>query len=72
MAFVELTEISGDTVLVNPIAVAFLRATTEGGTELHVSGRAEPLRVTGAPADVARALENAAPTPPDPTLSLLA
>ncbi|WP_247893359.1 hypothetical protein [Azospirillum endophyticum] len=56
----------------NPIAVAFLRATTEGGTELHVSGRAEPLRVTGAPADVARALENAAPTPPDPTLSLLA
>ena len=72
MAFVELKEISGDTVLVNPIAVAYLRATADGGTELHFTGQVEPLRVPGAPSDVARSLENAAPTPPDPTLSLLA
>ena len=72
MGFVELTEISGDTVLVNPIAVAYLRATADGGTELHFTGRAEPLRVPGAPSDIARSLENAAPTLPDPTLSLLA
>ncbi|BAI74090.1 hypothetical protein AZL_a05590 (plasmid) [Azospirillum sp. B510] len=72
MAFVELTEISGHTVLVNPIAVVYLRGTAEGGTDIHVTGRTEPLRVPGAPSDVARALESAAPTPPDPTLSLLA
>ncbi len=72
MTFVELTDTTGDSVLVNPIAVAYLRATADGGTELHFAGRAEPLRLPDAPSDVARALENAAPTPPDPTLSLLA
>jgi len=72
MTFVELTDTTGDSVLVNPIAVAYLRGTADGGTELHFAGRAEPLRLPGAPSDVARTLENAAPTPPDPTLSLLA
>ena len=72
MAFVELTDTTGETVLVNPIAVAYLRAMADGGTELHFAGRAEPLRLPGAPADIARTLENAAPTLPDPTLSLLA
>ncbi|PWC49232.1 hypothetical protein [Azospirillum sp. TSA6c] len=72
MAFVELTDTSGETVLVNPIAVAYLRSGGDGGTDLYFAGRAEPLRLTGAPSDIVRALENAAPTPPDPTLSLLA
>lgn len=72
MAFVELTDTSGESVMVNPIAVAYLRATADGGTELYFAGRTEPLRLAGAPADIARTLENAAPTLPDPTLSLLA
>lgn len=72
MAFVELTDTTGESVLVNPIAVAYLRTAADGGTELHFAGRTEPLRLPGAPAEVARILENAAPTPPDPTLSLLA
>ncbi|WP_434622106.1 hypothetical protein [Azospirillum sp. B2RO_4] len=72
MSFVELTDTTGETVLVNPIAVAYLRATADGGTDLYFAGRPEPLRLPGAPADVARSLEDAAPTPPDPTLSLLA
>ncbi|PWC39200.1 hypothetical protein [Azospirillum sp. TSO35-2] len=72
MAFVELTDTSGASVLVNPLGVVYLRGTANGETEVHLSGGSEPLRVAGAPEDVARLLENAAPTPPDPTLSLLA
>ncbi|MGF7174998.1 hypothetical protein [Azospirillum doebereinerae] len=71
MAFVELTDTTGATVLVNPAAVLFLRDTEDGETELHLGGRPDPLRVSGKPADIARALENAAPTLAEPTLSLL-
>ncbi|MBP2299061.1 hypothetical protein [Azospirillum picis] len=75
MAFVELTDTSGASVLVNPICVAYLKERTGGGemrTEIYISGRHEPLLVAGAPTDIANALEKAAPTPPDPTMSLLA
>ncbi|ALG73313.1 hypothetical protein VY88_24190 [Azospirillum thiophilum] len=72
MAFVELTDTSGDFILVNPLCVACLRAATDGETDLYLTGRGEPLRMKGTPADIARLLEDAAPTPPDPTLSLLA
>ncbi len=72
MAFVELTDTTGATVLVNPAGILFLRGAANGEVELHLGGRAEPLRVTGALADVARMLEQAVPAPPDPTLSLLA
>ena len=72
MAFVELTDSTGASVLVNPAAVLFLRGATDGETDLHFGGRTDPLRVTGKAADIARAFEDAAPMPADPTLSLLA
>ncbi|MBP2230541.1 hypothetical protein J2847_003846 [Azospirillum agricola] len=72
MAFVELTDTSGAIVLVNPGAVLFLRGAANGETDLYFGGRAEALRVAGKPDEIARALEDAAPAPADPTLSLLA
>ena len=72
MAFVELTDTTGATVLVNPTAVLFLRGAGEGETEVHLAGRPDPLRLSGKPSDIAHALESAVPAPADPTLSLLA
>lgn len=72
MAFVELIDTTGATVLVNPAAVLFLRGDANGETEMHLAGRGEPLRVPGRPDEIGRQLESAAPAPADPTLSLLA
>jgi len=72
MAFVELIDTTGATVLVNPAAVLFLRGDANGETELHLGGRVEPLTVPGRPDEIARQLESAAPPPAEPTLSLLA
>lgn len=72
MRFVEVPDRSGATVLVNPAGILFLRDADGSGTELTFAGRAEPLLVGAPLEEVARALENAEPEPPDPTLSLIA
>ncbi|AWK84837.1 hypothetical protein [Azospirillum thermophilum] len=74
MRFVELTDTAGAAVMLNGAGVLFLRAAADGITEIHLSGRAEPLRVALPLDDVARALEDAVPEPrepPDPTMALL-
>ncbi|MCW2243877.1 hypothetical protein [Azospirillum canadense] len=71
MRFVEFSDRAGATVLVNPAGVLFLREADGNRTELTFAGRAEPLLVAAPLEEVARALENAEPEPPDPTLALL-
>lgn len=71
MRFVEFPERAGTAVLVNPAGVLFLRAADGQRTELTFAGRAEPLLVDAPLEEVARALEDADPVPPDPTLALV-
>ena len=55
---------------VSMITLEFTSA--DGGTELHFTGRTEPLRLSGSPEEVARVLEDSLPEPPsDPTLALV-
>ena len=57
---------------INPQIVQAELVVAQTNVFARYPARAEPLRLPGAPADIARTLENAAPTLPDPTLSLLA
>lgn len=71
MRLVEFTDTNGSIVLVNAGGVLFLRALDGDRTELHLSGRAEPLLLAAAAEEVAQALEAASPEPPEPTLALV-
>lgn len=71
MRFVEFSDRAGATVLVNPAGVLFLREVEGNRTELTFAGRPDPLVVAAPLDEVAQALEDAAPQPPDPTLALV-
>jgi hypothetical protein len=71
MRLLEFKEASGALVLVNAAGILFLRPAEGGCTDLHLAGRAEPLRIDARMQDVAKALDEAAPEPPEPMMSLL-
>ncbi|WP_207459904.1 hypothetical protein [Azospirillum sp. SYSU D00513] len=71
MRFVEFKDVSGAVVLVNAAGILFLRPAESGCTDVHFAGRQEPLRLDARVHEVAEALEEAAPEPPEPMMSLL-